>query len=105
VARARMPGVFFDLAARLRPPEQPVGSEGGRPPVSHRVVPNGLWFVLATGCRREDVTPELGCSGLAARRYLRRWEGLGVWDRLHADLLRLLRQRPGSAPTGNVPGR
>jgi transposase len=92
MARARMPDAFFDLVAHHLPPEQPVGPRGGRPPVSHRVVMNVLWFVLATGCRWEDVPPELGCSGMAAHRYLRRWEELGVWDRLHADLLRLLRQ-------------
>jgi transposase len=29
---------------------------------------------------------------MTAHRYLRRWEEMGVWDRLHIDLLRLLRQ-------------
>src|SRR5262245_56344967 len=40
----------------------------------------------------EDVPAEMGCSGRTAHRRLRRWEELGIWDRLHADLLRLLRQ-------------
>jgi transposase len=53
---------------------------------------NVLWFVLAAGCRWEDVPPELGCSGMTAHRHLRLWEATGVWDRLHADLLRLLRK-------------
>src|SRR5437764_7145249 len=92
MAQARMPDAFFDLAAHHLPPEQPVGPGGGRPRVGHRVVMNVLWFVLATGCRWEDVPPELGCSGMTAHRCLRLWEGQGVWDRLHADLLRLLRQ-------------
>src|SRR5437764_12807718 len=91
MARARMPDAFFDLAAHHLPPEQPVGPRGGRPPVAHRPVLNVLWFVLATGCRWEDVPPEMGCSGRTAQRRLRAWEELGVWDRLHADLLRLLR--------------
>jgi transposase len=34
----------------------------------------------------------MGCSGRTAHRFLRRWEELGCWDRLHADLLRLLRR-------------
>jgi transposase len=51
-----------------------------------------LWFVLVTGCRWGDVPPELGYSGMTAHRYLRGWEQLGCWDRLHADLLRLLRK-------------
>ena len=92
MAQARMPDAFFDLAAHHLPPEQPVGPAGGRPGVGHRVALNVLWFVLVTGCRWEDVPPELGCSGMTAYRRLRRWEEMGVWDRLHADLLRLLRK-------------
>jgi transposase len=92
VARARMPDGFFEIAVHHLPPEQPVGPVGGRPCVSNRTVLTVLWFVLATGCRWEDVPPELGCSGMTAHRYLRRWEAMGVWDRLHVDLLRLLRQ-------------
>ncbi len=92
MAVARMPAAFFKLAAHHLPPEQPVGPTGGRPCVSHRVVLKVLWFVLATGCRWEDIPPELGCSGMTAHRCLRRWEEMGCWDRLHADLLRLLRQ-------------
>lgn len=92
MTRARMPDAFFDLAAHHLPPEQPVGPEGGRPRVGHRAVLNVLWFVLASGCRGEDVPPELGCSGMTAHRCLRLWEEMGVWDRLHVDLLRLLRQ-------------
>jgi transposase len=51
-----------------------------------------IWFVLASGSRWEDVPVEMGCSGRTAHRRLRHWEELGVWDRLHADLLRLLRR-------------
>ena len=51
-----------------------------------------IWFVLATGNRWADVPGEIGCSGRRAHRRLRAWEEAGVWDRLHADLLRLLRQ-------------
>lgn len=34
----------------------------------------------------------MGCSGRTAHRQLQAWQQLGIWDRLHADLLRLLRQ-------------
>src|SRR6266511_413545 len=71
MASARMPTAFFKLAAHHLPPEQPIGSAGGRPHVAHPVVLRILWFVLTTGCR---------------------WEAMGVWDHLHVDLLRLLRQ-------------
>jgi transposase len=86
-----MPDAFFDLAAHHLPPEPAVGP-AVPPPIDHRRIRKVLWFVLATGCRWEDVPPELGCSGRTAHRFLQRWEEMGCWDRLHADLLRLLRQ-------------
>jgi transposase len=92
MAGARMPPGFYKLAAHHLPPEHPVGPAGGRPVIEHRLVLKVLWFVLASGCRWEDVPPELGCSGRTAQRSLQRWEELGCWARLHADLLRLLRQ-------------
>jgi transposase len=51
-----------------------------------------LWYVPASSVRWADVPAELGCSGRTAHRRLRAWEEAGIWDRLHADLLRLLRQ-------------
>jgi transposase len=98
MASAHMPDEFYDLVSHHLPPEQPVGPRGGRPRIGHRVVLKVLWFVLASGCRWEDVPHELGCSGRTAHRRLRDWEELGVWDRLHADLLRLLRQADKLGP-------
>jgi transposase len=92
MANAHMPDEFYDLVSHHLPPEKAVGPKGGRPPVKHRVVVRVLWFVLATGDRWEDVPQEMGCSGRTAHRRLQEWERLGIWDRLHADLLRLLRQ-------------
>jgi transposase len=106
MANAHMPDEFYDLVAHHLPPEQPVGPRGGRPPVPHRVVVRVLWFVLASGTRWEDVPAELGCSGRTAHRRLRAWEEAGVWDHLHADLLRLLREAdkldPGTAVVDGV---
>jgi transposase len=93
-----MPAAFYDLVSHHLPPEPPAGAAGGRPRIAHRVVLKVLWFVLATGTRWEDVPAELGCSGRTAHRRLRHWEELGLWDRLHADLLRLLRQADKLAP-------
>lgn len=92
MANATMPDEFFEVVAHHLPPEQPVGPRGGRPRITHRVVMRVIWFVLASGTRWEDVPPELGCSGRTAHRRLRAWEEAGIWDRLHADLLRLLRR-------------
>ncbi|MFO0843038.1 MAG: transposase [Gemmataceae bacterium] len=86
-----MPVEFYDLVAHNLPPERPVAPQGGRPRICHRAVVRVIGFVLVSGTRWEDVPPELGCSGRTAHRRLRSWEEAGIWDRLHADLLRLLR--------------
>src|SRR4051794_33233885 len=98
MADARLPDGFYDLISHHLPPEQPVGPRGGRPRIGHRVVLKVLWFVLVTGCRWQDVPPEMGCSGRTAHRRLRAWEELGIWDRLHAGLLRLLRREDKPDP-------
>ena len=101
MATARMPDEFYDILAHHLPPEQPVGPQGGRPRVGHRSVMRVIWFVLATGSRWEDVPAELGGSGRTAHRRLRAREEAGVWDRLHADLLGLLK-RAGKLDLGTV---
>lgn len=92
MANACLPDTFYDLVVHHLPPEKTVGPKGGRPSIPHRIALKVIWFVLVSGCRWEDVPREMGCSGRTAHRRLRRWEELGVWDHLHADLLRLLRQ-------------
>jgi transposase len=101
MATARMPDEFFDTVAHHLPPEKPVGTQGGRPRVDHRTAVRVIWFVLTTGARWEDVPAELGCSGRTAHRRLRAWEEAGIWDRLQADLLRLLK-RAGKLDLGTV---
>jgi transposase len=93
MANACLPDEFYDLVAHHLPPEKTVGPQGGRPTICHRIALKVIWFVLVAGCRWEDVPHEMGCSGRTAHRRLRLWEELGIWDRLHADLLRLLRQK------------
>lgn len=99
MASAQMPDEFFDTVAHHLPTEKPVNTKGGRPRIDHRTAIRVIWFVLTTGARWEDVPPELGCSGRTAHRRLRDWEEAGIWDRLHADLLRLLRRPTSWTPT------
>jgi transposase len=96
-----MPEDFFAFVSHHLPPEPPIGPKGGRPRVGHHTVIRVIWFVLTAGARWEDVPSELGCSGRTARRRLQAWEEAGVWDRLHADLLRLLK-KAGGLDTGAV---
>lgn len=93
MASAQMPDEFMEELEAHLPPEQPVRPQGGRPQIAHATVMRVIWFVLCTGCRWEDVPAEMNCSGRTAHRRLRRWEELGIWDRLHMHLLRLLRKR------------
>jgi transposase len=78
MASARMPDYLFDLVAHHLPPEQPVGTLGGRLVIGHRTLIRILWFVLATGNRWDDVQPELGCSGGTTHRRLRPWKEAGI---------------------------
>lgn len=55
MATARMPEEFYDVVAHHLPPQEPAGPRSGRPRVPHRVALRMIWFVLATGCRWEDV--------------------------------------------------
>jgi len=92
MADSRMPEEFYEVVAHHLPPGEPVGPQGGRPRIENRVVLKVLWYVLATGCRWNDVPPDMGCSGETARTRLIEWEQLGVWARVHLDMLRLLRR-------------
>jgi transposase len=89
---SRMPEEFFEILEPMLPPDKPVGPKCGRPRVNSRTVLTVIWYVLASGCRWQDVRLEMGCSGRTAHRRLRQWQEMGIWDRLHAALLELLRK-------------
>lgn len=92
MADHQMPQAFHEIVLHHLPPDQPVRSFGGRPRIANRIVMKVIWYVLTTGCRWRDVPVELCCSGETARSRLKGWEQLGVWVRIHLDLLRLLRR-------------
>jgi len=71
--------------------------------ISHRKLELVIWFELTTGARWEDGPPDLGCSGRTAHRRFREWEEGGIWDRLHAYLLGLLK-RAGELDADAVAG-
>jgi transposase len=73
-------------------PPVPPKPRGGRPPVPARAALAGILFVLRTGIPWEMLPVEMGCgSGVTCWRRLRDWQAAGVWDRLHRELLRQLR--------------
>jgi transposase len=85
------PFVSDELWARVEPlipKRQPMGEQGGRPPVDDRAALTGILFVLKTGIPWEDLPHEMHCGcGMTCWRRLRDWQAAGVWDRLHQALL------------------
>lgn len=90
---ARLPDEMYEYAKDLLPPLREPGPQGGRRPIDHFTVLKVIWFVMTVGCRWKDVPSDLGCSGETARTRLRKWEELGIWNRLHEKLLTELNRR------------
>ena len=89
------PLVSDELWAVIEPllPLVPPKPKGGRPAVSNRAALTGILFVLRSGIPWEMLPAEMGCgSGVTCWRRLHDWQQAGVWDRLHRELLRRLRE-------------
>ena len=89
------PLVSDELWLMLEPllPPEPPKPKGGRPPVPNRAALTGILFVLRSGIPWQMLPAEMGCgSGVTCWRRLRDWQQAGVWDRLHRELLRRLRE-------------
>ena len=86
-----LPESLWLMIEPLLPPVPP-RPKGGRPPVPARAALTGILFVLRTGIPWEMLPAEMGCgSGVTCWRRLRDWQVAGVWERLHRELLRQLR--------------
>ena len=72
----------------LLPPRAPQTT--GRPRVPDRTAFNAIVFVLLTGIAWRHLPRELGLSPATAHRRLQEWERAGVFNKLHAELLRRL---------------
>lgn len=83
---------LWSVIEPLIPKRRPT-SEGGRPPIDDRKVLTGILFVLKSGIPWEMLPQEMGCGcGMTCWRRLRDWHAAGVWDRLHRELLKRLRE-------------
>ena len=74
---------FAKLAPHL-PPQKP---RTGRPAKDHRLVLEGIFWVLRTGAPWRDLPERYGCWRTVYSRF-RRWQQAGVWDRVLAALQR-----------------
>lgn len=60
----------------------------GRKPLDRRNILTGILFILRTGIAWEALPAECGWGcGITCKRYLRRWQRQGVWQKLHEVLL------------------
>jgi transposase len=62
----------------------------GRPRVGDRVAFNAVVYVLVTGIAWRHMPRELGCSPATAHRRFCEWQRRGLWQELHAEILRRL---------------
>src|SRR5579859_7575281 len=84
---------LWALVGPLLPVERPK-PKGGRPrSIPDRAALTGIILVLKSGIPWEMLPHELGCgSGMTCWRRLRDWQRAGVWEALHQELLRRLRE-------------
>lgn len=59
----------------------------GRPWIDHRIVINGILWILHTGSPWRDLPDEFGCWQTVYNRF-RRWVNEDLWDRIYAKLLK-----------------
>lgn len=92
MSHASLPEELWLEIEPLLPPDEAPGEKGGRPRVLNKVAMKGLFHVLCTGIRWEDLPAEFGCCGMTCWRRLRDWQQLAIWDQLHRLLLAALRK-------------
>jgi transposase len=62
-------------------PLLPPPARTGRPRADDRRTIEGILYILITGCRWQDLPHEYGTSTTVGRR-LKRWDEIGVWERI-----------------------
>lgn len=55
MSRARLPEELWEEIEPLLPPDERPGPQGGRPRILNKTVMRGIFFVLCTGIRWEDL--------------------------------------------------
>lgn len=82
-----VPDEFWKILSPLIP-DPPIGPKGGRRPKPHRIVFNGILYVLRTGCQWKMMPREYG-SGSSAHRHFQAWVRSGVFHELWRLCLKL----------------
>jgi transposase len=85
--RALLTDAQWARLAPLLPPQQPkTGSRGGRPNKDHRLVVEGMLWILRTGAPWRDLPKDYGPHSTVANRFYRWWRA-GILERVFAALL------------------
>jgi len=79
---------LWQIVEPMLPPVEQAAT--GRPRVPDRIAFGVIVFVLFTGTAWKQVPREMGCSGSTAHDRFTGWTKAGVFERLHAELLRRL---------------
>jgi transposase len=74
-----------DQWERLRPLLPRQKAQRGRPPKDHRIIVNGLLWLVRTGAPWRDLPERYGPWQTIATRFYR-WRRAGIWDRILAEL-------------------
>src|SRR5579884_2523895 len=72
----------WEKLAPLLPPQKP---KVGRPARDHRLILNGILWILRTGAPWRDLPERYGPWQTVATRFYR-WRKAGIWDALLADI-------------------
>ncbi len=81
-----VPALTDEHWEQLRPFLPPQKSWTGRPAVDHRLIVEGIIFVIRTGCSWQDLPERFGPWQTVADRY-RRWRLEGRWEPILQSLL------------------
>ena len=104
-AGLRYPSDLTDAEWSLVEPFIPPARRGGRRrTVDAREVPNGIFYVLATGCRWRALPKDLPPRSTVHDNYLTLWTWDGTLRRLHHALFVRARERAGkeASPTAAI---
>lgn len=66
---------------RLKPALPPQKPKVGRPALDHRLIINGIMWILRTAAPWRDLPDRYGCWQTVASRFYR-WQKAGLWDKL-----------------------
>lgn len=75
-----VPDEFWAKVEPWIPPDQQ-SLKGGRPPSDHRMIFNGILYILRTGCQWKMLPREYG-SGSTAHEHFQAWRQQGVFAQL-----------------------